>query len=320
MSKTPSVNIPDAERGTNLPDNMPPELVPVVEWWQKHGTNFLAGLCLAVIVVACGIFFYRGRVAKSQAASAALLENASAADLKDAAGQYAGTAAGDALQLKLAMACYREGDYAQALEIYGKLAKDSDPVGFIARMGVAQTLEARGDTAEAKAAYEKFAADDKDTPLAVEAGIGIARCLALAGDKEAALAKMDELAAAQKGTRYEPVIAARKVMIQRFDGLREAPGASAGDIFSGLLPGGDALLDTGTVTIPDAPAQESTAQEAPAQETPAEEAPAQEAPAQEAPAQEAPAPAPEAPAAGAAPAEAPAGETPAPAPEAPAAE
>ena len=294
-----TTNIPEAERGTNLPDNVPAELAPVIDWWHENGSQFLITVCIVIIAFVAASFFVNRRNAKAEAASAAILTSDTVEALELAADQYGSAKAGPVIKAKLAKAYYDAGRYDDALKLYESLRKSSNAeVAAIAKIGAAEALEAKGDAAAAQTEYDAFLADNSGSWLATEAKIGKARCLALAGDKDAASAILADLVVEKRDTQWESTAKDLASTIRNFTELKAEPAAPS-------------IMDLLGNQAETAPAEEAPAAEAvelPVEVTPAEEAPAAEAPAAEAPAAEeavpaAEAPAAEAPAAEAAPAE-----------------
>ena len=306
MSKSDkTVNIPDAERGKNLPDNVPEELAPVIDWWRENGSQFLMTICIVVIACVAASFFARRRAARAEAASAAIVSGDSIESLELAAGQYGSAKAGPVIKAELAKSYYDAGRYDDALEQYKALAKSSNAeVAAIAKVGIAECLEAKNDPDGASKAYDAFLAENPGSWLTPEATMGKARCLALAGDKDGAKKILEDLAVAKRDTAWEKTANDLAKTIGNFTGLKAEPVApSYMDLLSSQIEAEDAKNET-------APAEETpAAEEAPAaDEAPvADEAPAAEAapaPAEEPAAEEAAAPAEAAPA----PAEEPAAE------------
>lgn len=265
-----TVNIPDAERGKNLPDSVPEEFVPVIDWWRENGSQFLMTVCIVIIACVAASFFARRRVARAEAASAAIVSSESVESLELAAEQYGSAKVGPVIKVKLAKAYYDAGRYDDALEQYKALEKSSiADVAAIAKIGIAESLEAKKESMEAYKAYEAFLAGNADSWLAPEATMGKARCLAIVGEKDAAQKILEDLAVAKRGTDWEEAANALAKTIKNFDGLKDEPVApSYMDLLSSQIEEEDAQDGT-------APAEGVTAVEesAPA----AEEAPASEA-------------------------------------------
>jgi hypothetical protein len=105
-----------------VPKNIPPELVPVYDWWIKDGKSTLVMVAIAAVVV--GAFYgvkgwMKQRNANANAAvSQAYLAQSSASDLETAVAQYGSSKAGVPLKLRLAKEYYDTASYDKALEIY----------------------------------------------------------------------------------------------------------------------------------------------------------------------------------------------------------
>ena len=171
--------------------NIPEELVPVVEWWEKDGKQTVAILAVAGIAVA-GWYGWKGWSESREArASEALLTAAQAEDLESAVANYGGTKAGPALRMRLAKRYFDSERYEEALAEYEKL-DGSAPEGFddVPSVGRAECLEALGRTEEALKSYDAFAEAKPKSFLALTAKIGAARCVAQLGDKTKALERL----------------------------------------------------------------------------------------------------------------------------------
>ena len=172
--------------------NMPEELLPVVEWWEKDGKQTVAILVVAGIAAAGWFGVKSWRAARVAAASDALISEGSAEDLAKAASDYSGTPAGASLKMRQAQAFFEAERYDEALVAYEDMAKNGAPDGFgdVPSVGIAQCLEAQGKTAEALKAFAAFAEDKPTSFLALTAQIGAARCEAALGDRDKALARL----------------------------------------------------------------------------------------------------------------------------------
>lgn len=178
----------------NLKTN--PELLPVVEWWEKDGKSTVVILLVAALCVA-GFYGYRHyRAAERAAASEAVASAFSMEELEDAVAKYAGKPTEGVLKLRLARSYFDAEHFDTALETYEALA-GKEPQGFegVAAVGRAQCLEALKRYDEAMLAYDEFAqaVQNGDSPLRLTAQLGVARCVALKGDSKSALEKLAEL-------------------------------------------------------------------------------------------------------------------------------
>lgn len=181
----------------NLKTN--PELLPLVEWWEKDGKQTVALLAVAAIAVG-GWYGWKSHRASVRAAASESLVNAYTADeLEEAVSRFSGQAVGGALKIRLAKSYFDAGRYEESLTQYEELLK-SPPDGFadIPAVGRAQSLEALGRFAEAAAAFDAFAEKNTKSYLALTAQLGAARAYAEAGDSKKALARIEALKAANK--------------------------------------------------------------------------------------------------------------------------
>ena len=276
--------------------NIPEELLPVIEWWERDGKKTLA-VAAAAGVVALGVWSWMAhREQVRQNASTALINAGSDVEALEAAvAKYGDMSVGPGLKVRLAMAAFstrEEAEVRKALQIYDELiAAKNMPAGYedIPVVGRAECLEALGEWKQAYDAYTTYLGGEAcDDGLKFTAKLGAARCRSQLGEREAAIADLEALKkefeddrsavariessldAARRWTVREPVAPVAPVA----EPAAEAPAAQP-------------------APAPEAPAAEArTAQPAPAPVAPAAEAPAAEAPA----AQPAPAPAPEEPA------------------------
>ena len=179
--------------------NIPEELLPVVEWWEKDGKK------TAVIVVAVLAVFaaYKGyvahREAKKVAAGSAVLTAYTTAQLEDAVSEFQGMAAEGVLKLRLAKSYYDAGRYDEAKDLYDSFG-GVGPEGFedVPAVGAALCLEAVGEYDAALAAFDEFVQNKPESLYALTAKLGAARVIALKGDKEEALKKLDAVKAEVK--------------------------------------------------------------------------------------------------------------------------
>lgn len=170
----------------------PVELIPLIEWWEKDGKSTVMWFAIALMMVG-GYYSYTHLTAsRKEGASAALLSATTAEELQEATEKYGTSAAGPALQMRLAAALYNKGDFAGAFAAYEKL-EANPPAGFadVPVIGKAQCLEGLKKYEEALALYKNFAETKPKSFLALTARLGEARCLAAKGDKTAALASLD---------------------------------------------------------------------------------------------------------------------------------
>ena len=176
-----------------------PELIPLIDWWEKDGKSTV--ICLLVAAIAVGGFYgwKNHRIAVRNAAAESLATVRTTEEIEAAVSKFGGSATGGALKLRLAKSYYDAGRYEEALDQYGKLIGNA-PDGFeaIPVVGQAQCLEALGKFDEAAKAYDDFAVANPTNYLTLTAQLGLARCCAQQGDKEKALAQLAALKDANK--------------------------------------------------------------------------------------------------------------------------
>ena len=181
----------------NLKKN--PELIPLIEWWDKDGKQTVALLAVAAIAVG-GWYGWKAHRASVRAAASESLTSAYTTDeLEEAVSRFSGQDVGGMLKMRLAKSYFDAGRYEEALAQYDALAANP-PDGFadVPAVGRAQCLEALGKFAEAAAAFDAFAEASPKSYLALTAQLGAARAFAQAGDKAKALARIDALKEANK--------------------------------------------------------------------------------------------------------------------------
>jgi len=264
--------------------NIPEELLPVVEWWEKDGKQTVA----VVAVVGLAVLGWQGwkgwKENRRLSASQALMTSATSDDFESALEKYGSTQSAASIRVCLAQKLYSAGRYEEALAEYEKLLPEgAAPDGFadVPVVGKAQCLEALGRLEEAKKAYSDFAEAKPKSYLALTATIGVARCVAQLGDKAKAVESLEAAKAALKDDD--------ETAKKRWE-KREKP-ASATDVADALKDAAEPKVSV-VPSAPEAPAEPAAPGASEASATP--EPPA--APAEpEAPA--APAAEPEAPAA-----------------------
>lgn len=237
-----------------VPKNIPPELVPVYDWWIKDGKSTLVMVAIAAVVV--GAFYgvkgwMKQRNANANVAvSQAYLAQSSASDLETAVAQYGSSKAGVPLKLRLAKEYYDTASYDKALEIYDAIIADKESAASyadIAVVGRAYALEGLKRYDEAQKDFAAFIADNEKNYLFLTAKLGEARCRVLAAQNDkAALDKtrnavVAELEAFKKGKEgiEEARIDALVSVLKRFSPERfaadlkraEEAAKSADDLF-----------------------------------------------------------------------------------------
>ena len=201
-----------------------PELLPLVEWWEKDGKSTVIWLLVAAIAVGGWYGWKNHKQAVKQAASDALVNAYTTEEIEDAATKFAGSATEGALKLRLAKSYFDAGRYEEALAQYESLIGNA-PDGFadIPAVGKAQTLEALGKFDEAAAAFDAFAEASPKNYLTLTAQLGAARCFVQQGDKAKALARIEALKQANKDDDLSKArIEATEQVIKRF-GQKAAP-------------------------------------------------------------------------------------------------
>ena len=191
--------------------NIPEELIPVIDYWERHGKKTVA---VALVALVAGVGYWawdRARTQTRQEVSDALVQQymrgmpkhdaeSAIEELSDAIGKANDPAVIPLLKLRLAKAQYAAGRYAEAEALYAEL-KDNAPAGYedVPAAGLAATLEAAGKIAEARQAYDAFIAASGASVLKLEAQLGSARCLAQSGKKDEAVKAVEKLLAEQEG-------------------------------------------------------------------------------------------------------------------------
>lgn len=177
-----------------------PELLPLIEWWEKEGKQTI--IFVAIALVAVGAFYgYRSYSANKEAsASKAFVTSQLVDDLEAANEAYGNTKAANVIKMKLAKSYFDQGKYSEAKAIYEELGKNPvsgfDEVGAI---GIAACLEAEGSYAEAAKRLDALFEEKPASFLVLNAQIGAARCYALSGNKAKALSRLEPLKNANKG-------------------------------------------------------------------------------------------------------------------------
>ena len=201
-----------------------PELLPLVEWWEKDGKSTVIWLLVAAIAVGGWYGWKNHKAAVKAAASNALVNAYTTEEIEDAVAKFAGSATEGALKLRLAKNYFDAGRYEEALAQYEALEGNA-PDGFadIPAVGRAQCLEALGKFDDAAKAFDAFAEASPKNYLALTAQLGAARSYAQAGDKKKALARIDALKSANKDDELSKArIEATEQVIKRFGKKAEA--------------------------------------------------------------------------------------------------
>lgn len=174
-----------------------PEFLPLIEWWENDGKEYVIGLLIAAVAVGGWYGWKHHRAAVRDSASAAVTGTYTTEEIEDAVAKYGKTPSGGALKLRLAKSYFDAGRYEEALAVYEGLAGDA-PDGFadVPAVGRAQCLEALSRFEEAQKAFDAFAESSPSNYLALTAQLGAVRCIAQSGDRKKALARLDAIRAA----------------------------------------------------------------------------------------------------------------------------
>lgn len=173
---------------------IPEELLPVIEWWEKDGKQTLVWLAIAAAAVG-GFYGYRNwRAARETAAADAVMTAYTAEDLEDAAARYGSLKAGSALKQRLAKKYFDDGRYQEALDLYTALdAAPAEGFADVPAVGVAHCLEALGRYDEAAERFNAFVEARPESCFALTAKLGYARCLCQNGRKDDAVKALEAL-------------------------------------------------------------------------------------------------------------------------------
>jgi tetratricopeptide (TPR) repeat protein len=226
----------DAERQQGVPKNIPPELVPVYDWWVKDGKSTIA--TIVVVGMIAGAFYgvkgwFKSRDAAANAAvTQAYSSQVNVSDLEASVAQYGSTKVGVPLKLRLASEYYDSGVYDKALATYDEIiANNASSASYIdiAVIGRAYALEGLKRYDDAQKAYDDFVKDESNASsyLALTAKIGAIRCRVLvkqndasfAKERDAAVKELEDLKKNEKGIeeiRIDNLISTLK----RFDAKR----------------------------------------------------------------------------------------------------
>ena len=201
----------------NLKTN--PELLPLIEWWEKDGKQTVIYLLIAAIAVGGWYGWKHHKAAVRDAAANALVNAYTTEEIEEAATKFSGTATAGAFKIRLAKSYYGGGRYEEALAQYEALdGKAPDGFADIPVVGKAQCLEALGKFDEAATAFDAFAEANPKNYLTLTAQLGAVRSIAQSGDKAKALARIDALKTANKDDELSKArIEATETAIKRFE-------------------------------------------------------------------------------------------------------
>ena len=166
---------------------IPEELLPVIEWWEKNGKQAIVTVVVAAVVAVGYYGFKSHQESQRKADSSALVSSRTLAQLETASNEFGGSKAGPSIKLRLAKEYYDAGQYESAMNLYKELSGKA-PEGF---------AEATEKYDEAAKAFEACAQDEKSLYF-LTAKLGVARCTAAAGDKAKALADLEALKASKE--------------------------------------------------------------------------------------------------------------------------
>lgn len=166
-----------------------PELLPLVEWWEKDGKTTLAVLLAAAIAVLGWQGWKYHKASVNAEVMGAMGEAYTVEELEEAVSRFGGHASGGVFKFRLAKAYFSAERYEDALSIYTDL-EAATPAGFegVAAVGKAQCLEALEKYGEALTAFDAAAAGGGFLKLTAE--LGAARCICQSGDKAKALERL----------------------------------------------------------------------------------------------------------------------------------
>jgi len=211
----------------NLKEN--PELIPLIDWWEKDGKQTVICVLVAVLAVGGWYGWKAHRAAVKTAASSALVNAYTTEELEDAVNKFSGSATSGALKLRLAKSYFDANRYEEAMAVYEGLSGKA-PDGFedIPVVGKAQCLEALGRFAEAEKAFADFATAKPKNYLTLTAQLGAIRCQ-VQGDKKAEALKA--IAALKEANKEEGLTKARieqtEDFVKRYEKPAEAKPAEA---------------------------------------------------------------------------------------------
>lgn len=210
----------------NLKKN--PELVPLVEWWEKDGKSTVMWLAVAAVAVG-GFYAWKGHRAATRAAASEAVASAVTPDaLEDAVAKFGKSPSGGVLKLRLAKSYFDAGRYEEALAQYDGLVGCA-PDGFaeVPAVGRAHCLEALGRFDEALSAFDGFAQSAATNGcLTLTAKLGAVRCLAQQGKKGEAMRRVAALKEETAGSPADLVrVEAAESLVSRF--TPAAPAAAA---------------------------------------------------------------------------------------------
>lgn len=181
--------------------NIPEELIPVIDWWQKDGKKTLL-LLICAGLVAIGIYFWIAKQNRLDCEASAFAygnRDYSVEELKSAAEMYGDREVAGMIKLRLAAKYMADNDFGNALDVYTGLIDDKTvPAAFalVPEFAAARCNESLGKWTEAKKIYDAVIADGKASSAdAFNARLGAARCLAFSGKRAEAVKDLETLKA-----------------------------------------------------------------------------------------------------------------------------
>ncbi|MBO7721046.1 MAG: tetratricopeptide repeat protein, partial [Kiritimatiellae bacterium] len=211
----------------NLKNN--PELIPLIEWWEKDGRQTVIWLVVAAVAVGGWYGWKHHRAAVRNAASDSLVNTYTTAEVEEAVSKFSGSAIAGSLKIRLAKHYFDDGRFKEALDQYEALIGKA-PEGFsdIPVVGKAQCLEALGRFDEAVKAFDEFTEASPKHYLTLTTQLGAARCCAQLGDKKKALARIETLKTVYKDDDIAKArVEATETLIKRYEKPAAKPAAPA---------------------------------------------------------------------------------------------
>ena len=105
---------------------IPEELLPVIEWWEKNGKQAIVTVVVAAVVAVGYYGFKSHQESQRKAASSALVSSRTLAQLETASNEFGGSKAGPSIKLRLAKEYYDAGQYESAMNLYKELSGKGD--------------------------------------------------------------------------------------------------------------------------------------------------------------------------------------------------
>jgi len=207
----------------NLKTN--PELLPLIEWWEKDGKSTVIW-CLVAALAIGGWYGYKGyRANRLAAASDSLSAAQETVQIEEAVKDFAGQPVAGVQKIRLAKSYFEDGRYDEALAIYeGLIGNAPDGLADVPVVGKAQCLEAQKKYAEAQKAFDDFAAANPKHYLTLTAQLGSARCLAQQEKKAEALKAIAALKDQYKGDEAAKArVEAAEELVKRWEKQKPAP-------------------------------------------------------------------------------------------------